>query len=94
MVCLARRIEHLLNMTVQGAHDADAREHRREAFSATRIGASMCRLPFWRVVFGLRKLGDVGRRRLSAWGAFSSSEFLAPSNVLTLGREATCLLEQ
>jgi hypothetical protein len=29
MLVLARRVEHAFDVTVQGSHDADAREHRR-----------------------------------------------------------------
>jgi hypothetical protein len=59
MMVFAIRIEHPLVVTVQGSHDADAREHRRAAarHEHQRFDRS---LPLLGLVLGLRELCDVG----------------------------------
>jgi len=63
MMLFAIRIEDALNVTVQGPHDADAREHRRAAKRRDQDQRLHCRLPLWRHVLGFRKLGDVAAIR-------------------------------
>src|SRR6476660_9683925 len=59
MVLLAIGIEPALDVTVQGLHDADPREHRRAAKGCDQDQCFHCGLPFRRSVFRLRELGDV-----------------------------------
>src|SRR5258708_10085064 len=56
---LARRIKHPLDVTVQGSHDPDPREHRRAAASHHQQRFN-CRLPLLGLVLGFRELCDVG----------------------------------
>ena len=60
MVDLAQRIEHPFGVPVQGAHDADAREHRGAIILGNEDKRLHSVLPFPGVVLGLGKLGDVG----------------------------------
>jgi hypothetical protein len=55
-----RRIKHPLDVTVQGPHDADAREHRRAAVAFGDQEQDLDRsLPFLDLLFGLRQLLDI-----------------------------------
>jgi len=58
-VTFAIRIEHLLNVTVQIAHDANPRQHRGAPVSATTIGASMAGRPLGCVMPCFRQLHEV-----------------------------------
>jgi hypothetical protein len=50
----ARRIEHPLDVTVQGSHDPNAREHRRAAADLCGVDQIFDRsLPFLKLLFGL-----------------------------------------
>jgi hypothetical protein len=59
MPVLARRIEHPLDVTVQGSHDADAREHRRAVLADDQKQGLDRILPFLDLLFGLRQLLDI-----------------------------------
>lgn len=62
MRLFARWIKDALDMTVQGSHDADGREHRGAAKRRNQDQHFLCRLPLRRRVLRLRKLGDIGAR--------------------------------
>jgi hypothetical protein len=59
MMGFSRRVEHALDVTVQRLHDANLRKHRRAAGRSHQYQGFHRRLPFRRLVLGLRKLGDV-----------------------------------
>jgi hypothetical protein len=59
MLFRARRIKHPLDVTVQGSHDADPREHRRAAMFCNQQKRLHRGLPFFGIVFSLGQLGDV-----------------------------------
>jgi hypothetical protein len=59
MMILARRIKHPLDVTVQGPHDADAREHRRAVLVDDQKQGLDRSLPFLDLLFGLRQLLDI-----------------------------------
>jgi hypothetical protein len=59
MMILARRIKHPLDVTVQGSHDADAREHRRAVLVDDQKQGLDRSLPFLDLLFGLRQLLDI-----------------------------------
>jgi hypothetical protein len=59
MMLFARRINHPLEVTVQGSHDAYPRQHRRAAALGDQQQRLRRGLPFRRFVLGLRKLRDV-----------------------------------
>jgi hypothetical protein len=59
MLFLARRVEHPLDVTVQGSHDPDASEHRRAVgFDDQEKGLDGI-LPFLDLLFGLGEPLDV-----------------------------------
>ena len=55
----ARRFEHELDMTIQCLHHADPRKHCRTARRRDQQQRFRRRLPFRRLMLGLRKLRDV-----------------------------------
>jgi hypothetical protein len=59
MMFFAIRIEHPLNVAVQGPHYADPRKHRRAAVRRDQYQGLHSRLPFRGLVLGLWQLGDV-----------------------------------
>jgi hypothetical protein len=59
MKVFARRIEHPLDVTVQGPHDTDAREHRRPVMCCNQQKRLHRGLPWLGVVFCLGQFGDV-----------------------------------
>jgi len=59
MCLFARAIEHALNVPIERLHDADARKHRQAAERRHQGQRFHRRLPFRKLVNGLRKLGDV-----------------------------------
>jgi hypothetical protein len=56
----ARRFEHALDVTVQGAHHANPRKHRRPAGRRDHDQGFHRRLPFRRFVLGFGQRRDVG----------------------------------
>jgi hypothetical protein len=69
MMFLARWIEHPLDVTVQGSHHADAREHRRPIVFGNQH-ERYCSLPFLGILLCFRQLGDVERRVAKVISAF------------------------
>jgi len=61
MVILACRVEHSLNMTVQGSHDTYPSEHRRAVMFRNQQERHHRGLPFFGIVLCLRQFGDVER---------------------------------
>ncbi len=59
MMVFAIRIKHPLDVTVQGSHDADAREHRRAVLVDDQKQGPDRILPFLDLLFGLRQLLDI-----------------------------------
>jgi hypothetical protein len=59
VVILAIRIEHSLNVAVQGPHDADPREHDRPAGRRDQDQGFHHGLPLRCLMLGLRELRDV-----------------------------------
>jgi hypothetical protein len=60
MMVFARRIEHPLDVTVQGFHDADPRKHRRAAVAFGDEDQDFNgSLPLLDLLFGLRQLLDI-----------------------------------
>ena len=60
MMVLARWIKHPFDVTVQGSHDANPRQHRRAARRRDQDQGLHRSLPFRRLVLGLGQLGDEG----------------------------------
>jgi hypothetical protein len=61
MVILPRRVEHPLNVAVQGSHHAYPREHRRAVMFRNQQERRHRSLPFFGIVFCLRQFRDVER---------------------------------
>jgi hypothetical protein len=59
MMRFSRRVEHALDVTIQRLDDANPRKHRRAAGRRHQYLGFHRRLPFRRLVLGLRKLGDL-----------------------------------
>src|SRR5260370_36991086 len=60
MLILARRIEHALDVPIQGPHDTDACKPCRPAERRDQDQGFHRGLPLCGLVLGLRELGDVG----------------------------------
>jgi hypothetical protein len=63
MLVLARRVKHAFDVTVQGSHDPDAREHRRAVLVDDQEKGLDGILPFLDLLFALfAAFGCIGQR--------------------------------